>query len=433
MTIVRLASIVLAAEWLLVGVAAAQTRGQDVPSGGRAEQGIFRSPNPRRPDQKNASFETTLRESYDGNIFGDQGSGIGADPRTQLGGLYSALDTDLSYNRRSDRSTLSFDLSSTVRYYPGFDRVHMGLQSFRLDWGQPLWRGARLVTTGDATYSPRFGIDVGNSAGLPFSFAPGVDDNSLPLALQYYRAGLGGEIQQSLGERAMLSVNSHLRASETAGRSDLMKAIQVGALLRHEWGRYAAWHASYTQQQADRGTFSRWNSQDASLGFDRRVPLSATRQATFAFSAGSTLLSDGSQTPRFRVMGDARASYDFGRSWNGSVIYRRGVGFVDPLPDPLLFDSMAFQLTGLTPRWMEWFASGSFQRGGVGLSDPAAGYDMYAARTRLTVSLSRRVAVYGEYFLYQYQFGEAVRLPIGLGRNFDRQGASVGLRLHTFF
>jgi hypothetical protein len=347
--------------------------------------------------------------------------------------LFSALDTVLAYDRRSDRSTLSFDLSSTVRYYPGFDRVHMGVQSFRLESGQPLWRGAQLVTTGDATYSPRFGIDLGEAAGLPFSFTPGVDDNSMPLALQYYRAGGGGEIQQSLGERTMLSLNSHVRASQVEGQPDLMKSIEAGAALRRQWGRYGAWRASYTGQQADRGGSSRWNSQEASLGFDRRVPLSATRQATYAFSAGSTILSDGRQAPRYRVMGDARASYDFGRSWNAGVLYRRGVGFVDPLPDPLLFDSLAFEVTGLTTRWMEWFASGSFQRGGVGLSDPSGGYDMYAARTKLTFSLSRTVAVYGEYFLYQYQFGDAVRLPIGLGRIFDRQGASVGLRLHAFF
>lgn len=422
------ASILLAAGgWLLAGTPVAQAAGD--PPTGRTQPASFGSGEARRTDRA-TSLGASFYQAYDDNIFADQGAGLGGDPRARARGWFSGANASLVSDSRGGGVSLA--AGSSARYYPALDRLHFGTQSARLTAARPLWRGARLLASGDAGYSPQFRVAFEDAAGVSSAESWSADADTDSQLHRQYRAGLAGELRQAISSRNLLAFTSTVRGARLEGQPEINNAIGAGISLRRQATRYSTMHVGYLRQSVGERFSSRWVTQEASLGVDRRVPLSASRHAAYSISGGATMLSYGALPPRYRLTGDVRMSHELGRRWSSGVYYRRGIGFVEQLPDALLFDSLAIALTGSPVRRLQLLASGAYQRGGVGLSDPSTGYDMYSMRTRLMLSLSRTAAVYAEHFLYHYQFGDAVRLPIGVGRALDRQGAKVGVNIHTF-
>ncbi len=168
-------------------------------------------------------------------------------------------------------------------------------------------------------------------------------------------------------------------------------------------------------------------SRDLDLGLDFRRQLSISRRTRLGFTSGSAIVSDAARTTRYRLTGAATLNRDFGRTWTTAVVYRRGVQFIERFSEPFLSDAVTVGVSGYFSRRVDLAASVGYSIGDVGLAD-ARGFDTYTGSVRLSVALTRHVAIDVEHLVHYYEFEDGVPLADGVARAFDRQSVRAGLR-----
>ena len=113
------------------------------------------------------------------------------------------------------------------------------------------------------------------------------------------------------------------------------------------------------------------------------------------------------------------------RSWNLGTSYRRGAGSVDGLAS----DVATLDLKGLlTPRIELALSAGYFQSE-LGVSGPLHRFATKYGSSQVQIALTRAVALYGQYMLYDYSVGSSNLLAPGLASQQQRRGARAGLTL----
>ncbi len=417
---------------LLVSSMPVVVHAQEVPER-RPTRPLFGAPDPRGESEGGISVSGALFGSYDDNILLNSQGSLTRPPSLPtltepVAGASTGYDGTLFLKLPGDHPTLDASVASAGRYLPEFGEFIAGRQMAQVasSAGWEPWRDTTLRLTGSGRYSLN---------PPPFLTADSLSDSDISLpdggdSVQLRRTNdIRGvvDLERQWGESKSLGVVGGIHSAQIDG-GERHEIYDLGARMGVRMGRYGAFRAGYVRQDVDRSG-ARYVVHHLNIGGDYTRPLSASRRSFVSFSGGSAAV-ESRDTLRLNAIGDASFWYEFKQSWVGALRYRRGVTFIDEVDDPLLSDGVSAEISGLLSPRLDFNSSATFTYGVVGLNSDQP-YRMYGANARLRYALSRMVALYGEYLLFNYRFPESVPLTGGLPSAFDRQSVRLGLTVST--
>jgi hypothetical protein len=183
------------------------------------------------------------------------------------------------------------------------------------------------------------------------------------------------------------------------------------------------------------------------FGVDYRRPLSATRGFSMQLRFGASMIALPASTilvvpaeadavvvdiPNRRYdqySEQVSGSYDFGRTWQASGTFRRGIEYVTGLGEPVNADSFTARIDGLLAQRIDFLGTAAYSSGASALNQVASLFDTYTASARFRYGLTRTWATYVEYLYYFYDSRGTLPLVPGLPPRVERNGIRVGLML----
>src|SRR5262249_19163330 len=143
---------------------------------------------------------------------------------------------------------------------------------------------------------------------------------------------------------------------------------------------------------------------DVNIGLDYDRPLSKTRRTHFRANATTVVLDaaiPGGTTSelrrQYRVAGDVSLSRQFARSWQAEGAYRRGVGYIEGITQPVLTDGFSVSTSGLLTRRVDLLAKVAYSVGEPTTPGQASGFATYTGDVRTRFAINSAWAVYFEY------------------------------------
>lgn len=244
--------------------------------------------------------------------------------------------------------------------------------------------------------------------------------------------GTGGiGLTQEVSRRVSLYSNYDIDQRWVAGRDDvedvLMQSISAGA--RVSVTRHLGIRAGYRFTESRRGS-GRVRTQGADLGVDygRGGTLQLTRRTTLSFNGGASAATDTAGNHRLAVLGNARLSYDIGRTWRASAYYARDLSYSTTFQDTLLTDSVRAELAGAVTSRLTVTAGAFYSTSEIGFSATGRRAAFGNVFWGLQSGLTRHLAL-GFMHSYSYRrIDQGVILPDGLSADSRGQAVTVYLR-----
>jgi hypothetical protein len=200
--------------------------------------------------------------------------------------------------------------------------------------------------------------------------------------------------------------------------------------------RYLSWRAGYfvsengASEQASDVPSARLHTVDLGFGYSR--PLSFSRRTRISTQLGSTIIQ-----PRFtgrqqwRATGNAGLTHQIGRTWIAQVGYVRDTRFVPTFVDPILNDGVSTSVGGNLSGRQTLDLGANYSTGTIGIETGSNGYRMASASASYRLALFTRLAVFLEYFLFDFDFDSGVQLDDSLFNESRRHGLRIGLTIGT--
>jgi hypothetical protein len=383
-----------------------------------------------------------LSSAYDDDLSeGQSSSAIGA----PVGGEFSDVTAGLSLSRKAPHSRVGARATTSVRHYPSLHRLVGSSYSAGTDFAVDLTRRTGIQASLDSTYVSEVAFDtISRQSGLGNAAlsATGLDLAALDGARLSY--GGAASLTRKMGMRSSLTLTTAARENERRTIHEFASERTIGASLARSLGRDASIQFGYdvrnSSQRLNTLTRPAW-SHDAHLGVERRWRHPGGRHTAVSLSAGPSWLQPGptetSQSSavsaaaqattgnRLTLGGGAAVNHDMSRSWNLAASYRRGAGSIDGF----LADSASLDLRGLLGRRVELSVGAGYFRTDLGFAGIQSRYNSRYGSSRLQVALTRGLALFGQYVLYDYDYGSGAPLTGGLALQQRRRGARAGLTL----
>jgi hypothetical protein len=426
--------LLIASAGLLLGAADAYAQ-----TAARPVSGLFGGGARTATERQTFDVSFSLAEAYDENLVADT-TPTAAASAFQTSGVYSSFIPQVNFAQQGQRLQFALNAGSNVRYYDH------GQQFVALSHSIGAGLSAQLSSRNTFSINQSVNYSPASLFGL---FAPAVapalgevtgpsDDVHVNAERSYVYATTAG-FSRHVGSRTTLSLNSGYSYSDFVGDApgftDL-RAFDVGGLVKHSFDRRVGLRLGYKFRKAEYSSLQHPVENTVDVGLDYTRRLSATRSMVFGFNLGPTVI-DGpvpgyqstSASRQYRLVGEAFVSHDLGRTWNGRATFRRGVGFVQGLPQPVFSDAFTFQTSGLLSRRADLDITAALSSGGSALTGASTPFAMYNADARLRYALNRMLAAYVEYMFYYYDFNQGLQLPVGVPSRLTRNGARVGVTL----
>jgi hypothetical protein len=202
-------------------------------------------------------------------------------------------------------------------------------------------------------------------------------------------------------------------------------------------GRAGALTVQYQYRQGEYGLGGNTTEQRVQIGASISRALSVTRRLEFRFAIAPSAidLPPSTLTPLsgtlFRFEGDASVDYPVSRSWTVRGGYWRGLDYISVLSAPVFRDSGRFDVSGLLNERIDVVATAGYAAGTSALDRDSQNMDSYTGSVRARYSVSRSLAVYGQYLYYYYDLRGQTTLAPNLPRRFEQNGFRLGLMLWT--
>jgi len=195
--------------------------------------------------------------------------------------------------------------------------------------------------------------------------------------------------------------------------------------------KYASVHAGYRRRlgQYDFNSTvqdARIDDYDLGVDYNRVLSLRASRNTTLSFTTGSSIYKDFDGR-HYAATGSANLEHRVGRTGRLSLVYARGVGFVEGLLAPVFTDSVTATAGSALSRRVRFTSSVSYVVGNVNGGDVANSYGAWTGSGQFTVGLTRRLGLQTGYTYYQHNVGDAVQLFSHLPNHQRRQTVYAGL------
>jgi hypothetical protein len=407
-------------------------------SGGsrRPYRGLFGNPAPTR-ETHSLDLSATLIQAYDDNLLADIGR---IRPTPGLSGHYTMLLGDVAYDWQREQFHLGLTASSAARYYSALQEVRSLGHSAGIGVSVGIGDRTTLFLNQSAAYSPSFLYGLFPTLADP---APGM---APPIAPDYevndfesFSYSTTARLTRRVGRRGTLSATGDYRGSDFSGQNARpdFSSYSGGAQFSHPMTRNTGLRIGYRYRNGEFG-YGRGPATehgiDAGMTYTR--PLSATRRAVFSVGLGSSTTDDpGRVVPadvagrRYRLLGDASVGYQFSRTWEARVRYRRGVDYVPELAEPVFIAGFSSSVGGFATRRLHVAAAAAYSNGESAAFRRSSAFDTYTGSLRVRWALTRHLAAHAEYLYYYYDFRGNAQLPLGMPSTLDRNGIRLGVTL----
>jgi hypothetical protein len=335
---------------------------------------------------------------------------------------------------RSTRTTQwQSSASTSMRLYGGDNSDIAATFAASTGGSRVVGERATLTASGAWSYAPFY------------SFAPAADLNlggpSLNTEFGLATSGQRNTSSNgSVGVEISLSRRDQLSFSANGSRYDFLDLEQDAVT---SWGGFASYSRELTRSlrfvagvghsdaHYDTAGASPVATNAYTLGLDYAdsLALSFSRRTAVSFTTSSSVVSWNGAT-HFRVNGSASLTHVLNRTSTASVQYSRGTDFDAGFRAPLLSDTLSGGVSTQLGLRASVTGQASFMRGSIGFEDDAGKYKSYAAGGGVTVAMTRRIGVFGNYTIYRYEVpmgATAVPLLPALSRQSVTGGLSVYL------
>ncbi len=397
-------------------------------------------------------MNAALFGAYDDDMLA-RGSNSPTAAQNRLSGTYIGTQASLGYRRQLARGAFSAGVQTSYRYLTDEQVVLPTYHAASLTYGLALSPRTRVSFSQRAAYRPYFSI-------VPFSTGSTIGPSVEP--------DIGGS--EDPGEGPVVdpggdfSLASNRDAVTYAGVASLNRDITRRSVVRfagrystarflssdveqydnfrwsvagdytYRFSEYLGARVGYGYRRFNARTGADSDNHDINLGLVYNQPFVLGRgRTTLSFTTGSTMLvreqvdDEGTSRDRFvwRALGTATLAHDFAGPWQGQLSYIRAVGFLDGLNEPFIGDRVIASLGGLVGRRTDILFSAGYVTGSFGLSE--RNYDTATAGARIRTAITRNLALFAQYFYYQYHFDESVAEDLFVPDAQERQGFRAGL------
>ncbi len=402
-----------------------------------------------RPDS--LDFTTSIFGGYDDDIFA-RGQGPRS-PNAQVGGNFVGGQAAANYLHRFTNASFSVNTASALRWLPDTDELVPTFYTAGVGYATALGPRNTLTTRYTAAYRPFFSVVPfagGNTVGASLqdsgiSQNPGLMPTSGPddFTVSADRPALQHTGTLQLSRR--LSPRSGVDVMGDYGVADFRSPEfddvnnthwRVAGRYTYDLTKFAALRLGYGYRMFGTGEGDRTGNHDIDVGVNYNQPFVFQRGRTqFAFTTGTTLLvrenvtAEGQSQDRinFLAVGTADLMHSFRAPWQAQLTYARSVGFLDGLSDPYQGDQVMATLGGLLTRSLDLSLSAGYLSGAIGLSD--RNFDTAIAGVRLRQGITQNLALFAQYFYFQYSFDDDIAEQLIVAPELERQGFRAGLTL----
>jgi hypothetical protein len=400
----------------------------------RPFRGIFGAP-PDPSSKQSLIASASLFAAYDDDVFAAQGASALTGVRQD--GVYGGMTAGLAYSRHVDRASVGLSTDVGVNKY----KEHNPLATYRVraDVGAQLARRTSFSVSGAAVYSPEFRLGVFTSplsqTGLQDPFSNVLADFDV-YSLAALRTSAGVGLTQTIGRRASIDGSYSLSNVDYIDDAFNYRSEFAGLRFTQRLTRNMNARLGYgytTAQYSHRAGLQPQHIHHIDAGIDYGRALSISRRTRVSFSTGSAILSNNGEAAlgenlgfSYYLSGTAGLIHEMGRTWKAQLAYRRGIDVHEGFAQPFLSNALNAGLNGLLSRRLSLGVGTDYVTGDVGLKN-GVHYNSLSANAILQYALSDKLAIYGSYVYYKYDFDRVAALDPRLPRALDRQGVRVGL------
>jgi hypothetical protein len=303
-------------------------------------------------------------------------------------------------------------------------------------------RHTTLIVNQSAAYSPTYlsGLFPTSADIEPGDAGTTAADYSIG-GLESYTYTRAVSLQHTLSTRASLAFSGTFDYTERLDETELWKDVSAHS-MRGQYSRQVSRKTALTGQYHYRsGEFGyagleRTTEHGLEVGVTHTYRLSATRRVDLRFNFGASRadvpeLIEGVAVMRRRYLGTGEAGieYPIGRFWTVRGNFRRGIGYVVDIPEPVLSTGAVVGLDGYVTRRLDMTISAGYTSGDSLMNRGVLAFDTYTGNARVRWAWARNLATYAEYLYYFYDFRTGSQALIGFPSGLERNGVRVGMTM----
>jgi hypothetical protein len=380
----------------------------------------------------------TLTEAYDENVLAEGATPIQSS--LEAGGFYT--DLNATFNARVQHQRMQYGVAggTDFRYYRE-QQTTTGIGHYGSTGLTYASDRTTVSADGGVAYAPSYlyRLFASGAASSPVGdrVATGYAINDTSSFTYDLRLG----VTRKVSSRSRLTFSGsgrytdflHEAADSTSYGARDLATYDTGAMFSHGLSRNANLNLGYTYRRAQYNTGVFPTEHDVTIGVDYSRPLSKTRRTLIRFNLSTVMLDapawntgSGDLRRQYRATADANVAHQFGRTWQTSGAFKRGVGYVEGFETPVLTDGVSLITTGMLTRRMDLMVSGSYSVGEPVIAGQSSGFTTYAGDVRTRFALADKWAIYAEYTYYYYDFTRGF-VPVGVPPRVSRNSVRAGL------
>lgn len=340
------------------------------------------------------------------------------------GGLGTASGS-LNYALNTERISGRASAGTSARYYPTLDStfIRRNYAATGVAWNI----GNGLAAGAQASYQP---YSLG--AFYPQLIDPRTGDEAIDedfaSSTEHY-ASYSGNVSfgHQLSRRTSVSMGAAYRIRESSFRG-VRRSRTAGGMISRSMTRDLSLKLGYRYYDAEYDGFaSRAANHIIDAGIDYSHALSISRRTRISFSTGtSAATSPVTNQTRYRAVGSADLTHEFGRTWFASLGYDRGIRFVDSWPEPMFYDGATAGLHGLITRRLQFHAGARAALGSRQvLANDDSKFHTYYGNAGLSYALSRFINAGVTYAYYNHRFADSFVLAPGYPNHVSRESVRI--------
>jgi hypothetical protein len=429
----------------IAAIAAALTIGRatvaraQVTDSPRPVGGVFGDPGANENSRRRLDFTLDVAEAFDTDVPAEHRPTVaGGSPVS--GGYSTVFVASADYGWRRPRAEFDAVGTSAVQYYEQLDQVKTLSHSAGVGLSARLPQRTTLLMSQTAAYSPSFLYQLFPTitGGSPADAIPTAPDYDLAEWTSYsYATRMSLTRGSDRGSRVTAAGEFDRTDFEgqDAGRADL-RIHGIEGRFSHGVRRNALVSVAYHYRAGEFGYGGPTTEQRLTFGVDYSRPLSRTRRAVFRLNVASSRIEIPDTAVEavlpgrtFRLHGEFLVDYQFRRTWQAHVNYRRGLEYVAVLAEPVFSDGAVMGVHGLAARRVHMSGSAAYSRGQSVLYRNAMAFDTYKGDMRVAYALNRALAVYAEYQYYFFDFRGNAGLGPSIPQRLERNSVRIGVTL----
>jgi hypothetical protein len=390
---------------------------------------------------------------YDDDIFArGSGSSPGSAGRPTVSGTFVGSQASLGYQRRFTNASVMASAATANRYVTDsqefvttFASGSVGVQgsaNSRTSYQLHQTVGYRPFFT-PVPFPPTspVGPSLGGELTPPLPDGVGVetpDDFTVASDRDGIRYSTYGEVQRRLTQRSSLQFRGQYTVADFASQD--LDAVDNrrwlgGATYAYDMTRYLSARLGYTYRSFNTNADGVAGNHDLNVGLLYNRPFTiGSGRTVLSFTTGSTILkkerlagNEGGGQFTIRAIGSANLAHAFSAAWQGNINYSHSVGYMDGFTEPIEGDRVVASLGGLLGPALDVSMSAGYVTGAIGLQE--RNFDSAIASARLRLALHANVALFAQYFYYQYAYADGVADQVLPASELRRQGFRAGLNI----